>query len=103
MTQTIQDTSHLQPNDLNAFIDGELSAADARDVQQHLEACHRCALRAVTATQLKAATARAGERFAPSPDALTRLAAQLRPQESEQLQHTARVAGRVDDAAHRRD
>jgi anti-sigma factor RsiW len=91
MTQTIQDTGHLQPNDLNAFIDGELSAAEARDIQQHLEACHRCALRVITMTQLKAATARAGERFAPSPDALARFTAQLRPQMSEQSQQTARV------------
>ena len=91
MTQTIQDTDHLQPNDLSAFIDGELSAADARDVQQHLETCHRCALRVVTMTRLKAATARAGERFAPSPDTLARLAAQLRPQAPEQSQPTARV------------
>lgn len=91
MTQPIQDTNHLQPNDLNAFIDGELSATDARDIQQHLEACHRCALRVVTATQLKAATARTGERFVPSPEALARLTAQLRPQASDQLRQTARV------------
>lgn len=91
MTQPIQDTSHLQPNDLNAFVDGELSATDARDIQLHIEACHRCALRVFTATQLKTATARSGERFAPSQDALARLAAQLRPQASEQSQQPERV------------
>jgi anti-sigma factor RsiW len=91
MTQPIQDFGHLQPEELNAFIDGELSAADSRDVQQHLEACHRCALRVVVATQLKTATARAGQRFAPPPNALARLSAQLRPRASEQSQQTARV------------
>jgi anti-sigma factor RsiW len=91
MTHPTQDTRHLQPNELSAFIDGELAANDVRDIQQHLEACHRCALRVVTATQLKAATARAGARFAPSPDAVARLAAQLRPQVSGQSRQTARV------------
>jgi anti-sigma factor RsiW len=90
MTQTM-DTSHLHPNELNAFIDGELSAADTRDVQQHLEACHHCALCVVTTTQLKAATARASERFVPSQDVLTRLTAQLRPHTSEQSQQTVSV------------
>jgi anti-sigma factor RsiW len=91
MTQSIQDTSHLQPNELNAFIDSEQSIPGGRDVWQHLESCHRCALRAVTATQLKAATARAGERFTPPSEALARLTAQLRPQRHQQSQQPAPV------------
>lgn len=88
MTQPTQDRNHLQPNELNAFIDGERSAADTRNIQEHLETCHRCALRVVTATQLKAATARAGARFAASPEALVRLTAQLRPEERQQPKET---------------
>jgi anti-sigma factor RsiW len=78
MTQSTQTTGHLQPEQLNAFIDGELSAAEAESIQQHLDACHACALRVLTATQLKTATARAGQRFAAPPETLARLAAQLR-------------------------
>jgi anti-sigma factor RsiW len=76
MTQT---TDHLNPDTLSAFIDGELPAAESQAVQQHLAGCHSCALRVLSAMQLKAATARAGQRFAPPPDALGRLTAQLQP------------------------
>jgi anti-sigma factor RsiW len=84
MTQT----THLAPDQLNAFIDGELSSGEAQEVQQHLADCHSCALRVLSATQLKAATARAAQRFVAPPEALSRLAAQLRPQEPKK---TARV------------
>jgi anti-sigma factor RsiW len=80
MTQTMQAAGHLDPEQVNAFVDGELSSSEAREVQQHLADCHRCALRVLSATQLKAATARAGQRFSAPPEALTRLAMQLRPQ-----------------------
>jgi anti-sigma factor RsiW len=56
-------------------------------IEQHLAGCHSCALRVLSATQLKAATARAGRRFAPSPEALARLTAQLH----QQPQATARI------------
>jgi anti-sigma factor RsiW len=88
MTPAVQD-NHLQPEELNAFIDGEPLTPGGRDIRQHLEACHRCAWRAVTATQLKAATARAGQRFSPSPEVLARLTASLRtPQNQEPQQST---------------
>jgi anti-sigma factor RsiW len=77
MTQAIE---HLTPDTLNAFIDGELTDAEHGAIEQHLAGCHACALRVLSATQLKAATARAGRRFAPSPEALARLTAQLHPQ-----------------------
>jgi anti-sigma factor RsiW len=80
MTQTTQAAGHLDPQQVDAFVDGELSTSEAREVQHHLADCHPCALRVLSATQLKAATARAGQRFAAPPEALTRLAAQLRPQ-----------------------
>ena len=88
MTQTIQANGHLDPDQLSAFIDGELSSSDSREVQKHLADCHSCALRVLSATQLKAATSRAAQRFAAPPEALARLTAQLRPQEPKK---TARI------------
>jgi anti-sigma factor RsiW len=81
MTQTTQTTGHLAPDQLNAFVDGELSSSEAHEVQEHLADCHACALRVLSATQLKAATVRSAQRFAAPPEALARLTAQLRPQE----------------------
>jgi anti-sigma factor RsiW len=71
--------THLSPEQLSAFIDGELSSVEAHEVQQHVADCHSCALRVLSAMQLKAATARAAQRFAAPPEMLNRLAAQLRP------------------------
>jgi len=76
-----QANGHLEPDMVNAFIDGELTASESQNVQQHLSECHGCAVRALSATQLKAATARAAQRFVAPPESLARLAAQLRPQE----------------------
>jgi anti-sigma factor RsiW len=84
MTQAI---AHLNPEMLNAFIDDELTTSEQEEVQQHLAGCHQCTLRVLSATQLKAATARAGHRFAPPADALARLTAQLR----REPQKTARI------------
>jgi len=78
MTQSTQTTGHLQPDQLSAFVDCELSAAEAAAIQRHLDACHACTLRVLSATQLKVATARAGQRFAAPPEVLARFAAQLR-------------------------
>jgi anti-sigma factor RsiW len=74
------DPNHLVPGQISAFIDGELSPAERQGIEQHLATCHACTLRVLAATQLKAATARAGQRFAPPPDALARLTAQLHSQ-----------------------
>jgi anti-sigma factor RsiW len=82
MNQTPQSnsTEHIGPDTLNAFIDGELPPAEQQGIEQHLTTCHACTLRVLSATQLKAATARAGQRFTPPPEALARLTAQLRLQ-----------------------
>jgi anti-sigma factor RsiW len=74
------DPNHLGPDQLNAYIDGELSPAEQQGIEQHLTACHACALRVLSATKLKAATSRAGQRFAPPPEALARLTAKLSSQ-----------------------
>jgi anti-sigma factor RsiW len=103
MNQTTP-TNHLGPDRLNAFIDGELHSAEQHGIEQHLTTCHACTLRVLSATQLKAATARAGRRFAPPPDALARLTAQLhaqqakpeqRPQTNQQPQDETKKAARV--------
>jgi len=77
-----QISQHPEPIQLTAFVDGELSHGEAQAIQQHLSDCHACTLRVLSDTQLKAATARASQRFVPPPAALQRLASQLAPQET---------------------
>lgn len=77
MTQTID---HLNPDLLSCFVDNELSATESQAVHQHIADCHACALQVVSAMQLKTATARVAQRFAPPPDALARLTAQVQQQ-----------------------
>lgn len=83
-----QDPNHLSHERVSAFIDGELSSSDMTRLDQHLAACHSCAMRIVSAMQLKAASARASERVVAPPDALSRLTRQIR---SEQPQKVARL------------
>jgi anti-sigma factor RsiW len=80
------DPDHITPDQLDAFIDGELPLAEQQEIERHLATCHACTLRVLSATQLKAATARAGHRFAPPPEALARLTSQLHSQSQQQLQ-----------------
>jgi anti-sigma factor RsiW len=89
MTQSIDSLDHLHPDTLSALIDGELPAGERQEAQQHLNECHSCALQVLSATQLKAATARAGHRFSPSSETLARLTAQLHSQS--QTKKTARI------------
>ncbi len=70
-------SEHLQPGQIDAFADHELPPDEARAVQQHLATCHPCSLRALSALNLKQATAAAGHRFDPSPDMLARFTSQL--------------------------
>jgi anti-sigma factor RsiW len=91
MIQTIE---HLNPDTLSALIDRELPDGEQETIQQHLAGCHACALRVLSATGLKAATARAGRRFAPPPGTLARLTAQLHrePRGSLRIHSIRRVA-----------
>ena len=75
MIETFQ---HPGLDTINAYVDGQLPADEERDAQQHLVACHSCALRVLSAMQLKAATARAGHCFAPTSEVVARLTARLR-------------------------
>ena len=80
MTQPTRSFEHLTPDILDPFIDGELSPGVQQGIEEHLATCHACTLRVLSATKLKSATARAGHRFAPSPEALARITAQFDPQ-----------------------
>jgi anti-sigma factor RsiW len=84
MTNMSQAAAHPSPEELNAFVDGERTVVERENIQQHLEGCHQCALRVLSAMQLKGATARAGERFRPSAETLARLTARLDIQSREQ-------------------
>jgi anti-sigma factor RsiW len=83
MTETVE---HLNPTTLTALVDGELSMGEREIIQEHLRGCPACALRVLSTTQLKAATAQAGRRFSPSPDALARLTATLHAQPQPKVQ-----------------
>jgi anti-sigma factor RsiW len=91
MTQAIE---HLSSDTLSAFVDGELSDGEQEAIQQHIGGCHACALRVLSATELKAATARAGRCFAPPPETLARLTAHLHrePRGSVRIHSVRRVA-----------
>jgi anti-sigma factor RsiW len=95
MTEINQSAAHLSPDTLDAFIDRELSPAEQQGIEQHLATCHTCTLLVLSATQLKAATARAGQRFAPPPEALARLTAQLQSQSQSQSQPQPKPTARI--------
>jgi anti-sigma factor RsiW len=83
MTQTMDETTHPKPLEVSAYVDGELNPNEAEGFLRHLETCHPCSLRIVTETQIKAATAREGSRFAPSAETLARLSATLHKETQE--------------------
>jgi anti-sigma factor RsiW len=52
---------------LDAYLDGELTADDERQLRQHLRECATCAAGALDRLQLKRAVQSAGQRFRPDP------------------------------------
>ncbi|HEV2224403.1 MAG TPA: zf-HC2 domain-containing protein [Candidatus Acidoferrales bacterium] len=58
----------LGRGELDAFVDGELSADAQREFDAHLRACPSCAADIANRVQLKSAVKRAGRRFAASAD-----------------------------------
>ncbi|WP_263417013.1 anti-sigma factor [Terriglobus albidus] len=71
-------TDHLTPTTIAALVDHELAAQEVAAAQEHLAACHTCALAVLSATQLKTATARAAQRYTLSPEMRDRLIATTR-------------------------
>jgi anti-sigma factor RsiW len=66
-------TEHLSSTTLNALADGELSSDQLIGVNEHLSICSQCTSSALAQSLLKAATARAGQRYAPPADLRERL------------------------------
>ncbi len=52
---------------LDAYLDGELPAADARALGEHLRSCAACAAESLSRVQLKRTVQAAGQRFTPDP------------------------------------
>jgi anti-sigma factor RsiW len=52
---------------LDAYLDGELTAAEARTLSEHLKGCASCAAEALTRVQQKRLVQAAGKRFTPDP------------------------------------
>ena len=62
---------------LDAFIDGELSPAALADVEVHLQTCPACSAHALARMQLKHSVRAAANAFQPSPEFRARIAAQV--------------------------
>ena len=64
---------------LDTYLDGELSAAEARAVAEHVRGCAGCAADALSRVQQKRAIRDAGQRFAPNPAFRARIEKSLAP------------------------
>ena len=69
----------LGRDELDAFVDGELSADAQREFDAHLRACPSCAADIANRVQLKSAVKRAGRRFAASADFRRKIENQVLP------------------------
>lgn len=69
---------HLSAPILNALVDGELSADQLASANHHLSQCPSCTSNALCQSLLKSATAKAGQRYAPTPDFQAQLALRIR-------------------------
>lgn len=67
---------------IDAYLDGELSEAEARSLAEHLRSCPACAAESVTRAQLKHAVRTAGERYRPEAAFRARIEKQLAPTHS---------------------
>jgi anti-sigma factor RsiW len=65
---------------LDAYVDGELSREDLASAEEHLRTCDACAREALGRMQLKRATQRAAQRYAPAPELRHRVRQSLRKQ-----------------------
>jgi anti-sigma factor RsiW len=71
-------TDHLSVPMLNALADGELSVDQLATANHHLSQCSLCTYEALSHSLLKSATAKAGQRYTPTPDLQARLALRIR-------------------------
>ena len=82
-------TDHLSVPILNALADGELSADQLAKANHHLSQCPSCTSDALYQSLLKSATAKAGQRYTPTPNLQARMA--LRVREELSLQNASHV------------
>jgi anti-sigma factor RsiW len=68
-------SEHISSLQLNALVDGELTRDEIALVKQHLDECARCTSQALAQSLLKAATKKAGLRYAPTGALEDRMAA----------------------------
>ena len=74
-------TDHLSDTMLNALADGELTTEQLASANEHLAACQSCTSNALRWSLLKSATAKAGQRYTPSPQLRERLARMTSPED----------------------
>ena len=82
-------TDHLSVPILNALADGELSADQLAQANHHLSQCPSCTSDALYQSLLKSATAKAGQRYTPTPNLQARMA--LRVREELSLQDASNI------------
>jgi anti-sigma factor RsiW len=71
---------HLQPQTIGAIVDREHSMYEDSAARAHLNECHECARRVLSAYQAQAVTRQAARTYTASAETLSRLAAMVRPQ-----------------------
>lgn len=67
---------------LDAYLDGELPAAEARSLDEHLHACAACSAESLNRVQQKRALQVAGQRFTPDAAFRARIQASIAPRRS---------------------
>ena len=64
---------------LDAYLDGELSEAEMRDLDRHVRSCQSCSMDTVTRVQMKRAIQLAGRRFSPTTEFRKRVQLSIAP------------------------
>jgi len=67
---------------LDAYLDGELPAGEARALSEHLRGCPACAAESLSRVQQKRAVQAAGQRFTPDPAFRARIQSSIAPPKS---------------------
>jgi anti-sigma factor RsiW len=70
----------LWQDKIDAFVDAELAADEARNFDEHLRSCTACAQETFARQRLKAETRLAGQRYVPRPEFAEQVAQRIAPQ-----------------------
>jgi anti-sigma factor RsiW len=87
-------SEHLTSLQLTALVDGELAREQSAVVEEHLAQCAACTSQALGQSLLKAATKKAGLRYAPGPGLEDRMAAMVRKETAQNQRGAGGEAGR---------